>query len=130
MIENKENNITITDVDFDIMQEMLRYIYTDKVENINEMAPALLLAADKVTRIALCNASFESSNFNLLFTVQHRITRFEMRRIFARESHKRKYFQHSSNLRQDSVEALGSCLQRISQKVNLLFLLNLILPIL
>lgn len=49
-METKENVITIKDVDFEIMQEMIHYIYTDKVndEIMNEIAPSLLLAADKV----------------------------------------------------------------------------------
>jgi speckle-type POZ protein len=48
MVEKKENVLNITDIDFDVMQEIVRYIYTDQVEHIEDFAPALLLAADKV----------------------------------------------------------------------------------
>lgn len=48
MLESKENVLYITDFDFDVMQEIVRYIYTDQVENIENIAPSLLLAADKV----------------------------------------------------------------------------------
>ena len=38
----------ITDVEKPVMSEMLTYIYTGKVPNLDEMADALLSAADKV----------------------------------------------------------------------------------
>jgi speckle-type POZ protein len=50
MVEKKENVLNITDIDFEVMQEIVRYIYTDQVEHIEDLGPSLLLAADKVGR--------------------------------------------------------------------------------
>jgi speckle-type POZ protein len=49
MSESKENVVTINDIDFPVMKELIRYIYTDHVENMKEFAAPLLVAADKVT---------------------------------------------------------------------------------
>lgn len=43
-----QNRVEITDVDQNVMSEMLRFIYTDKVVNLDKMADELLAAADKV----------------------------------------------------------------------------------
>lgn len=48
MEERKQNRVAITDVDQDVLKEMLRYIYTGKSQNIDKMADDLLAAADKV----------------------------------------------------------------------------------
>jgi speckle-type POZ protein len=56
MVEKKENVLNITDIDFDVMQEIVRYIYTDQVEHIEDLAPSLLLAADKVKMLMLTNS--------------------------------------------------------------------------
>ncbi|ESN98578.1 hypothetical protein HELRODRAFT_101749 [Helobdella robusta] len=47
MEERKQNRVEITDVDQDVLYEMLRYIYTGKAPNLNKMADELLAAADK-----------------------------------------------------------------------------------
>ncbi|XP_065219097.1 speckle-type POZ protein B isoform X4 [Planococcus citri] len=47
MEERKQNRVAITDVDQDVLKEMLRYIYTGKSQNLEKMADDLLAAADK-----------------------------------------------------------------------------------
>lgn len=48
MEERKHNRVDITDVDHEVMREMLRFIYTGKAPNLEKMADDLLAAADKV----------------------------------------------------------------------------------
>lgn len=48
MLEGKNNYVEIKDVDSDVMSEILRFIYTDKSNNVDKMADLLLAAADKV----------------------------------------------------------------------------------
>ena len=67
-VEMQESKVTITDVSADVLQEVLRYIYTGKVEALKDNADKLLAAADKV----LCMLHFgvlESRNKNLDPTV-------------------------------------------------------------
>lgn len=45
--EAQNGRVKIHDVERDVFQEMLNFIYTGKVENLNEMADDLLAAADK-----------------------------------------------------------------------------------
>ena len=45
--ENKSNSVDIIDVDYDILREMLRFIYQGQVENMETVASALFIAADK-----------------------------------------------------------------------------------
>ncbi|XP_055911795.1 protein roadkill-like [Eupeodes corollae] len=47
MKEAKSNTITITDIDCEVLHEMLRFIYTGNTRNLKEMAKELLAAADK-----------------------------------------------------------------------------------
>ncbi|KAL6953837.1 hypothetical protein U1Q18_046967 [Sarracenia purpurea var. burkii] len=47
MRESVKNRIDVTDIRENVMEEMLRYIYTGKVENLDEMAYDLFEAADK-----------------------------------------------------------------------------------
>jgi speckle-type POZ protein len=47
MEERKQNRVEITDVDHNVMAEMLRFIYTGKASNLDKMADELLAAADK-----------------------------------------------------------------------------------
>ncbi|KAJ8672882.1 hypothetical protein QAD02_004143 [Eretmocerus hayati] len=52
MFENKMqetllNEVDIPDISFDVMQKLVTYIYTDKVENIEDTAEDLLAAAEK-----------------------------------------------------------------------------------
>ena len=49
MEESKQNRVDITDVDHEVMREMLRFIYTGKAPNLDKMADDLLAAADKVS---------------------------------------------------------------------------------
>ena len=49
MIEGKSNRVKIDDVDGDVMYEILKFIYSDKVSAIEKMADLLLAAADKVS---------------------------------------------------------------------------------
>lgn len=51
MIEGKSNRVKIDDVDGDVMYEILKFIYSDKVSAIEKMADLLLAAADKVSHI-------------------------------------------------------------------------------
>ena len=53
MEERKQNRVDITDVDPDVMREMLRFIYTGKAPNLDRMADDLLAASDKV-RYYMC----------------------------------------------------------------------------
>ena len=48
MEERKHNRVDITDVDHEVLREMLRFIYTGKTNNLEKMADDLLAAADKV----------------------------------------------------------------------------------
>lgn len=47
MVENKRNSMTIEDFDDEVIQELLRYIYCGRIENIEELSSSLLKAADK-----------------------------------------------------------------------------------
>ena len=51
MEERKHNRVDITDVDHEVLREMLRFIYTGKTNNLEKMADDLLAAADKVCGI-------------------------------------------------------------------------------
>ncbi|KAJ8895341.1 hypothetical protein PR048_000672 [Dryococelus australis] len=45
--EIKCNKVEITDVEHEVLQEMLRFIHTDKAPNLDKMSDDLLAAADK-----------------------------------------------------------------------------------
>jgi speckle-type POZ protein len=45
--EKKTNTFEVEDIAPEVFLEVLRFIYTDKVEKLDEMAPQLLAAADK-----------------------------------------------------------------------------------
>ncbi|XP_076305181.1 protein roadkill-like isoform X3 [Tachypleus tridentatus] len=47
MEEKKQNRVEITDMDHEVLREMLRFIYTGKAPNLEKMADDLLAAADK-----------------------------------------------------------------------------------
>lgn len=51
MEERKLNRVAITDVDHEVLKEMLRFIYTGKASNLEKMADDLLAAADKVNNV-------------------------------------------------------------------------------
>jgi speckle-type POZ protein len=48
MLEGKNNYVQIDDVYPDVMQEIIRFIYTDQLGSVDKMADLLLAAADKV----------------------------------------------------------------------------------
>ena len=48
MLEYKMNRVVIDDIDADVMHEAIRFIYTGRVNNLNQMADLLLPVADKV----------------------------------------------------------------------------------
>ncbi|KAJ8675384.1 hypothetical protein QAD02_011170 [Eretmocerus hayati] len=45
--ENNENIINIEDIEFDVMLELLRFMYTGHISNVEKMPEELLIAADK-----------------------------------------------------------------------------------
>ena len=47
-LEKEQTRVTITDVAADVFEEMLRYIYSAKTPDLDQFAPKLLAAADKV----------------------------------------------------------------------------------
>ena len=47
-MENIENRVPMTQHDADLIQELLRFIYTYKVKDLTTFAPALLPLADQV----------------------------------------------------------------------------------
>ena len=47
MFEKQSNIVKITDINYDVLKEMLQFIYTAKVENIKTFASELFIAADK-----------------------------------------------------------------------------------
>ena len=47
MKENVENEIKINDIDFNTVQELLRFIYSGEIQNIDTLINGLLIAADK-----------------------------------------------------------------------------------
>lgn len=48
MKERTHNRVVITDIDHEVLNEMLKFMYTDKAPNLYEMTYGLLAAADKV----------------------------------------------------------------------------------
>ena len=52
--ENIENRVRLTDYDADLIQELLRFIYKEEVQNIATFAPQLLPLADLVSALRLC----------------------------------------------------------------------------
>ena len=66
MDERKYGRVEITDVEQEVLQEMLRYIYTGKASNLEKMADDLLAAADKV---GFCSNEDSVTAFSSGFTV-------------------------------------------------------------
>lgn len=50
MEEKKQNRVEITDMEPEVLKEMLKFIYSGKVSQLEKMADDLLAAADKVRR--------------------------------------------------------------------------------
>lgn len=63
--EAQNGRVKIHDVERDVFQEMLNFIYTGKVENLNEMADDLLAAADKYALARLKVMCEEALSSNL-----------------------------------------------------------------
>lgn len=53
MTERNENKVNITDIGADAIQEVLRFIYTGKVKNLETLVDELLFAADKYSLFKL-----------------------------------------------------------------------------
>lgn len=68
MEERKQNRVAITDVDHEVLKEMLRFIYTGKAPNLEKMADDLLAAADKVIHPSVYVHVSSNLNFSI-FTV-------------------------------------------------------------
>lgn len=67
MKENTENCVVINDFSYDVVMELLRFIYTGKVNNLDEMTTDLMAAADKYdldTLKTMC-AEFMSANLSI-----------------------------------------------------------------
>ncbi|KAJ8673316.1 hypothetical protein QAD02_004578 [Eretmocerus hayati] len=47
MKESEENSVEIPDITFNVMKELLRFIYAARVKNLDEVADGLLVAAEK-----------------------------------------------------------------------------------
>jgi hypothetical protein len=52
-IKSTTNKVVITDFDFRTMQELVRFIYSEKVQDLKDVALNLLQAADKVSLMNL-----------------------------------------------------------------------------
>ena len=48
LVENQENVVTITDIDVEVFEDLLHYIYTGISRNLDKNALPLMIAADKV----------------------------------------------------------------------------------
>ncbi|XP_058803666.1 speckle-type POZ protein-like [Phymastichus coffea] len=53
MKENAQNSVKVIDIDYEVLREMFRFIYSGKVQNIEKIASNLLIAADKYQLIEL-----------------------------------------------------------------------------
>lgn len=49
--ESRENQLKISNVETEIFELMLRYMYTDKLEKLEIFAPELMVAADYVSLV-------------------------------------------------------------------------------
>lgn len=88
MEERKQNRVAITDVDHEVLREMLRFIYTGRAANLERMADDLLAAADKVCfykyiyfhyfKIFIFNFHFISVNFMLCLFWQYALERLKV----------------------------------------------------
>lgn len=65
MKEKRENKVEITDLKHEVLLEMLRYIYSGKVNNIDPIADELLVAADKYSIDSLKQMCGNSLSENL-----------------------------------------------------------------
>lgn len=87
MEEKKNNKVDITDMDHDVLREMLRFIYTGKAPFIEKMDAELLAAADKV--IIFYIYFLKSFLTHLINIVRSRTLKSVMRRIIMFQSERR-----------------------------------------
>lgn len=74
MKEKNESKVTISDIKYDVLQELFQFIYTGKVSNIKEIAGELLIAAEKycieelkvLCEEALCNSLYRKNALEYL----------------------------------------------------------------
>lgn len=81
--ESQENQIIISDFEYDVIKEMIRYIYTTNVDNIRNLANKLLVAAEKVMICnIICLTSILSKQiyfYSFLYKVWHRSIKNQVR---------------------------------------------------
>ncbi|XP_065204351.1 speckle-type POZ protein-like [Planococcus citri] len=65
MTENQQNCVKINDIDEKIFEEVLRYIYTGKVTNLQDIALELMPVADKYDLGQLKDMCFDSLKTSL-----------------------------------------------------------------
>lgn len=91
MEESQRNRVIITDVDYDILEKMLTYIYTGRLQNIKEIARELLVAADKYDvgdlkakcEEVLCSTlTIENAEDLLIFADKHSAKRLKVRCVY------------------------------------------------
>lgn len=75
MEERKHNRVDITDVEFDVMRELLRFCYSGAAPHIDKMADQLLAVADKVRRRTLLISTLDSSTLHTRLVPTHSHTR-------------------------------------------------------
>lgn len=95
MEERKQNRVAITDVDHEVLREMLRFIYTGRAANLERMADDLLAAADKVCSFGhkyykhiffQLILHFLNTFFSLSFSVRFREAESHVRRSAVQQS--------------------------------------------
>lgn len=63
MVESNQNRVVITDADYKIVLEMVKFMYTGQISNLDSMAYCMLAAADMVCKqYILC--IFSEINYN------------------------------------------------------------------
>eukprot|EP00731_Ephydatia_muelleri_P032783 Em0024g327a len=86
MEESRKNRVEISDLDQEVMQEMLAYIYVGKAPNLKKMADSLVSAADKyaldrlkvMCEEALCaNLNIENVSDTLVLADLHSATQLK-----------------------------------------------------
>lgn len=86
MEENQNNRVDVTDIEGEVLEELLRFIYTGKVVNLENLAKDLLPAADKygferlkvLCGKALCqNISIENATEILVLADMYRLHQFK-----------------------------------------------------